>query len=190
MAPMNHSPATIDRRSFLRATAGGTTAIAVASLLPAGCARDYPQAENDAVELDALTPKEYAVLRAAAEAMLVGVPVEASLVARRVDRELAAVGEPVRTDMKSVLGIIQHATLLGGHLSRFTMLSPADRLAYLSGWARSRFALRRAVFQALKGFVHYFAYMDDRTRALTGFEGPWPERMALPVVPVDYGEIA
>ncbi len=187
---MHPRPNELDRRSFLRATAGGTAAIAAASLLPAGCARDYPAAGADGVELAALTPKEYAVARAAAEAMLAGVPVEPATVAQRIDHELAAVGDPIRTDMKTVLGIIQHATPLGGHLRRFTALTPASRLMYLNGWARSRFELRRAAFQALKGFVHYFAYMDDRTRPLTGFEGPWPERMALPVTPVDYGEIA
>lgn len=185
---MNPS-STLDRRSFLRTTAGGTAAIAAASLLPAGCARDYPEAATDGVELVSLTPKEYAVMRAAAEAMLVGVPVEPAVVAQRVDRELAAVGDPVRADMKSVLGIIQHATPLGGHVRRFTALPAADRLAYLRGWGVSRFELRRGAFQALKGFVHYFAYIDDRTRPLTGFEGPWPERFNLPVTPVDYGEV-
>jgi hypothetical protein len=180
----------MDRRSFLRTTAGGTAAIAAASLLPAGCARDYPHAESDSYTLAALTPKEYAVMRATAEALLEGVPVEPSLVAQRVDRELAMVGEPVRTDMKTVLRIMQHATPLGGHLRPFTALTPADRLRYLNGWARSRFDLRRAAFQALKGFTHFFAYIDDRTRGITGFEGPWPERFDLPVVPVDYGEVA
>ncbi len=180
----------MDRRSFLRSTAGGTAAIAAASLLPAGCARDYPQAESDGYTLLALTPKEYSVMRATAEALLEGVPVEPSLVAQRVDAELAAVGEPVRTDMKTVLTIIQHATPLGGHVRRYTALTPADRLRYLEGWARSRFDMRRAAFQALKGFTHFFAWYDDRTRGLTGFEGPWPERFNLPVTPVDYGEVA
>lgn len=179
----------MDRRSFLRTTAGGTAAIAAASLLPAGCSRDYPEADSDGYTLLALTPKEYAVMRATAEALLAGVPVEPSLVAQRVDTELAAVGEPVRTDMKTVLRIMQHATPLGGHLRRYTALTPADRLQYLEGWARSRFDLRRAAFQALKGFTHFFAYYDDRTREMTGFEGPWPERFDLPVMPVDYGEV-
>ena len=184
------SPAIVyGRRSFLRAAAGGTAAIAAASLLPAGCASDYPQAAGDGAELASLSPKEYAVMRAAAEAMLVGVPVEPATVAARVDRELAVAGDPMRADMKTVLQLVEHATPLGGHARRFTALAPAARLSYLNGWARSRFELRRAAFQALKGFVHYFAYMDDRTRPLTGFEGPWTERFALPITPVDYGEV-
>ena len=189
MNPLSSHPG-MNRRSFLRTTAGGTAAIAVASLLPAGCSRDYPAAGTDGYTLLALTPKEYAVMRATAEALLADVPVEPALVAQRVDTELAAVGEPVRTDMKTVLRIIQHATPLGGHLRAYTALEPADRLRYLEGWARSRFGLRRAAFQALKGFTHFFAYYDDRTRPITGFIGPWPELLDLPVKSVDYGEIA
>src|SRR5690606_16941245 len=129
----------------------------------------------DGVELESLTEKQYAVMRAAAEAMLVDVPVEPATVARRVDHELALAGDPMLTDMRTVLGLIEHLTPLGGEFRRFTTLNPEQRLAYLRGWAQSRFELRRAAFQAMKGFVNFFAYMDDRTRALTRFEGPWPE---------------
>lgn len=187
---MHMSDINMDRRGFLRRTAGGATAIAVVSLLPAGCTRDYPQAVGDSYTLKSLTDKEYATARAAAEALLVGVPVTASSVAQAMDRELHAVGEPVRGDMKTVLNLIQHATLLGGHGRRFTALSPAERLAYLQTWAHSRFDLRRAAYQALKGFVVYFAYIQESTRVLTHFEGTWPERgVPIPAYPVDFGEV-
>src|SRR5690606_29012886 len=52
-------PPGIDRRGFLRTAAGGTAAIALASMIPAGCAADYPQATQDGIELQALSPKEY-----------------------------------------------------------------------------------------------------------------------------------
>ena len=169
--------------------AGGTGAIVLASVLPAGCSRDYPQAEEDQANLKALTPKEYAVARAAAEAMLAGVPVSATTVAKRIDQELAAVGDPIRTDMKTVLNLTEHLTPLAGRIRRFTALSPEQRLAYLQTWRRSRFQLRRAAYNALKSFVYFFAYIDDATRPLTRFNGPWPERSRLPVKPVDFGEI-
>jgi hypothetical protein len=185
-----HAPIAVDRRGFLRTVAGGTTAIAVAAALPTGCARDYPQAQQDGHALLALTDKEYAVARAAAEALLVGVPVSAAAVAAAMDRELAVAGEPMRTDMKTVLGLIEHATPLGGRLRRFTALAPAQRRTYLDGWARSRFNLRRGAYQALRGFVVYFAWIQRETRPLTGFTGPWPERVQIPAYPVDFGEIA
>ena len=179
-----------DRRAFLRSTAGGSLAIALATLLPAGCAADYPHAAEDATDLEALTEKEYAITRAAAEALLVGVPVEPKVVATRIDRELAIAGLPMRKDFKTVLGLLEHLTPLGGHVHRFTKLEPAARLSYLNGWGQSRFALRRAAFSALKGFVYYFAYIDPATRALTRFPGPWPERVKIAAYPVDFGSIA
>lgn len=182
-------PPGMDRRGFLRTAAGGTAAVALASAIPAGCAADYPQAASDGVALEALTPKEYAVARAAAEAVLAGVPVPAARVAARIDRELALVGEPIRGDMKAVFGLIEHLTFLGGRVRRFTALEPAERLAYLDGWARSRFTLRRGAFQALRAFVCFYAYCDDATRALTGFPGPWRERVEIPATPVDFGEV-
>jgi hypothetical protein len=180
----------LDRRSFLRTTAGGTVAIAVASVLPAGCARDFPQASQDGYKLLTLTDRQYATARAAADAMLVGVPVTSASVAQAIDRELLAVGDPIRTDMKTVLSLVEHATLLGFHARPFTALNADQQRAYLQTWARSRFDIRRAAYQALKSFVVYFAYIQDSTREMTRFPGPWPERMHLPVTPIDFGEIA
>ena len=180
----------MDRRGFLRTTAGGSLAILAASMLPTGCSRDYPQSGSDAYVLKSMTPKEYATARAAAEAMLVGVPVTSSSVAQRMDLELSRVGDPVRSDMKTVLNLIEHATPLGLHAKRFTALTPDQRRMYLNTWATSRFVLRRGAYQALKGFVSYFAYVQDSTRELTRFPGPWPERMKYPAFPVDFGEIA
>ena len=179
----------LDRRGFLRVSAGGAAAIAFASLLPAGCASDYPQAEQDRTDRKSLTEKEYAVARAAAEALLIGVPVTAAIVAARIDQELAWVGDPIRADMKTVLNLMEHATPLGGRMRRFTALTPEQRLAYLNGWRNSRFQLRRAAYQALKGFVYYMAYIDPATRSLTGFTGPWPERVKIAAYPVDFGEV-
>lgn len=182
-------PPGMDRRGFLRATAGGTAAVALASMIPAGCAADYPQATVDGVTLQTLSPKEYAVVRAAAESILEGVPVPPERVAQRIDRELALAGDPILTDMKTVLALLEHLTLLGGRMRRFTALDVEARVAYLHGWARSRFNLRRAVFQAVRAFVCFFAYSDDATRPITGFTGPWQERIEIPAYPVDFGEV-
>jgi hypothetical protein len=180
----------MDRRGFLRTTAGGTAAIAVASLIPAGCAPRYDERAGDGTALQSLTPKEYAVARAAARAMLVDVPVQPDAVATAIDRELAIAGEPMRTDMKTVLNLMEHGTLLSLQRKRFTHLSPDAQRAVLRDWSMSRFNLRRAAFGALKGFVVYFAYIDDDTRKLTGFPGPWPERVQIAATPVDFGEVA
>lgn len=184
-------PPDLTRRGFLRASSGGAAAAALASVLPVGCARDYPHATADGVRLTSLSDKEYAVARAAAEALLEGVPVEPSVVAAGIDRELGLVGDPVRADFKSVLGLVEHLTFLGGHGRRFTALTPGQRRANLQSWAHSRFTLRRGAYQALRGFVDYFAYIRPETRALTGFAGSWPEQgVRIPATPVDFGEVA
>ncbi|HSL71406.1 MAG TPA: hypothetical protein VK864_14260, partial [Longimicrobiales bacterium] len=100
------------------------------------------------------------------------------------------VGDPVREDFKTVLALVEHLTVLGGQLRRFTRLEPGARLAYLRGWATSRLALRRAAYFALKGFVQYFAFIEPTTRAVTGYTGPWTERATVAPRPVDFGDIA
>lgn len=177
--------AVLDRRGFLRGVAGGGAALVVAGWLPRG-GSSYPAQRG----LRALTAKEHAVVRAAAEALLQGVPVSPAAVADDMDRELALMGEPILSDMKAVLGLMEHLTLLGGRLRRFTALSPEARLAYLNGWATSRFNLRRAAFQALRSLVHFLAWSRDETRPLTGFAGTWPENFDFPAYPVDFGGVA
>jgi hypothetical protein len=180
----------LDRRGFLRNAAGGTAAVALASLLPAGCSADYPQAGADGAKLAALTDKEYAVVRSAAEALLEGVPADPAMIARAIDAELDMAGEPVRGDFKAMLGLIEHLTILQLRRRTFTELTPAARLRYLESWAHSRMALRRGAYQALRSFVVYFAWIRDETRSMTGFAGPWPGRVLVPPTPVDFGEIA
>jgi hypothetical protein len=184
------SDSNLGRRSFLRTAAGGTAAIAAASLLPAGCAREYPQATGAGVRLQALSAKQYAVARAAAEVLVTGVPVSPDRIAAGIDAELAVAGEPALSDMRTVLSLMEHGTALALRPRRFTALSPAARAQVLDNWAHSRFNLRRAAYQALRGFVLYFAYIDDATRRHTGFPGPWPELVQIPAYPVDFGQIA
>jgi hypothetical protein len=183
------SDSMIGRRSFLRTVTGGTAAIAAASLLPVGCSRQYPQAAAAGVKLEALSEKQYAVARAAAEVLVTGVGVTADSIAAGLDAELAIAGEPMLSDMRTVLSLMEHGTVLALRPRRFTALSPSGRAAVLDNWARSRFNLRRAAYQALRGFIIYFAYIDDSTRSITGFPGPWPELVQIPAYPVDFGEI-
>ncbi|MCI0435609.1 MAG: twin-arginine translocation signal domain-containing protein [Gemmatimonadetes bacterium] len=188
--PIQNALPGLDRRGFLRGAAGGGVAVAIASMLPAGCAAEYPQSAVDGIDLHSLTAKEYAIVRAAAEAMLEGVPVTPASVAAAIDRDLALVGDPVRADFKSLLGLVEHLTILRLRRRTFTELDPAARLSYLDDWARSRFALRRGAYRALCGFITYFAWIRDETRALSGFAGPFPERVSIPATPVDFGQIA
>ena len=183
-------PLGIDRRGFLRRTAGGGVALAVASLLP-GCGREATAQGVSAGELRSLTLAEYETARAAAEALLQGGPgVDPAAIARRMDYELWAVGGAIEEDMRTVLQLIERLTPLGGRLRRFSELEPAERLAYLHGWRDSRFNLRRASFNAVKAFVYFFAYSDPATWSVTKFPPPWPGRVQVAIPRIDFGEVS
>ena len=181
-------PPGLDRRGFLRASAGGVVAVGFAALLPAGCSPGAVDAQQ-AAGLRTLSSGEFATARAAAEAMLAGLPIEPERIALRMDHELTLIGGPLARDMKRVLRLLERLTPLAGRLRPFSELEPAARLRYLAGWRDSRFALRRAAFNAVRSFVYFFAYADPATWSLTGFPGPWPERFDMPVQPVDFGPV-
>ena len=163
-------------------------AIALASLLP-GCGRAADARARE--DLRSLTDAEYATVRAAAEALLLGgADVDPAGIAQRIDYELWAVGGAIQEDMRTVLQLLERLTFLGGRVRRFSELEPEERLAYLHTWRDSRFNLRRASFNAVKSFVYFFAYSDPATWAMTGFPGPWPGRVNVPIPAVDFGEIA
>lgn len=188
--PSGTLPPGIDRRGFLRSTAGGGLAIALAAVLP-GCNREAGAQGVRASDLRSLTVSEYETARAAAEALLAGGPgVDAGALALRLDWELWAAGGAIEEDMRTVLQLLERLTPLGGRLRRFSELTSEERLAYLHGWRNSRFNLRRASFNAIKSFVYFFAYADPATWSYTGFPGPWPGRVRVPIPAVDFGEIA
>ena len=185
-APVSFPPG-LDRRGCLRSTAGGTLAIALASLLP-GCGRAADAGGSP--ELRSLTDAEYETVRAAAEALLAGTAAaDPAKIAQRIDYELWAVGGAIEEDMRTVLQLLERLTFLGGRARRFSELSSEQRLAYLHTWRDSRFNLRRASFNAVKSFVYFFAYSDPGMWAMTRFPGPWPGRVSVPVPPVDFGEV-
>jgi len=180
----------MDRRGFLRTGAGGAAAVLLASLLPGACSPGYADTTGQGEPLRSLSPREYAVALAAAEALLIGLPVEPARVATAMDRELSLVGGAIERDMKTVLTLLEHLTPLGLRLSPFSRLSPEARLRYLETWRDSRFSLRRAAFNAVRSFVYFYAYADPATWSITNFPGPWPGRVHIPATPVDFGEIA
>lgn len=181
-------PPGIDRRGFLRASAGGTLAIGLASLLP-GCGRSA--SVRGSVDLRSLTEAEYETVRAAAEALMSGgAPIDPASIATRIDYELWAVGGAIEQDMRTVLQLLERLTFLGGRVRRFSELDPEERLAYLHTWRDSRFNLRRASFNAVKSFVYFFSYSDPATWRMTGFPGPWPGQVNVPVPAIDFGEVA
>jgi D-cysteine desulfhydrase len=114
------------------------------------------------------------VLRAAADALIVPAPDEATLtdLAARIDRYLAPMPQSVLTDVHALIGLIEHGTLpLGGHLHRFTALDRTEREAYLSGLA-ARGGLLAQAYGALRDLCMLGYYQRSATWTALGYEGP------------------
>lgn len=86
-----------------------------------------------------------------------------------VDRHLQALSPEKRREIRALLLLFEHATLLFpargvGGFRRFSSLSDAQRAQVLEGWATSGLYLRRALFSALKGVVVLAYVSDDANR--------------------------
>ncbi len=182
------------RRDFLRRAAYGTAALTVAGWLPSGCAgyQDLVRPE-EAATLRFFDARQMAIFRAVAKRMIPdeeGWPtVEEARVAELVDEELALWRNepplsPVLDDLKLLLSLVEHATLLDGHVSRFTRLAPEAQDDVLASWEASSIEVRRVGFQALKNLVVFTYYDDDRTFAKLSYAGPWHKH--TPQAPLIY----
>jgi hypothetical protein len=100
--------------------------------------------------------------------------VTAGLSGRALDAEMSR--------LQGVLGVQTGAALL--HVvdyapfvfdftfKRFTHMTPAEQDASLEGWMRSRFALRRQAFMALRNLSFLGYYSQEETWPLIGYAGP------------------
>jgi len=168
------------RRRFVQTGLIGTAGLALLGGVLA--ARATRLRSLPARGLAVLTPEEYAVLCAIADricppagqgapgALALGVPAT-------IDAFLAAGPEPLQRDGKTVLFTVENALVSALLLERtrpFTQLTAAEQDAALDAMRDSRLALRRAMFNALKGLCAGFYYADERTWARIGYPGPPP----------------
>lgn len=163
---------TLDRRTFLRGTAGGVAALSVATLLPTGCG-GYPSVAN----LRTLTAKEYAVLRTLIGTCLPpvrGLPSAQDLdIAGYLDRFLAEESATVRKQMKQALLLLEYGGFwYGPERCRFTRMTAGAQEAYLRGWLESSSPFRRQVAQTFRRAAFNTYYGDERTWDAIGYEGP------------------
>ncbi|MFU8804569.1 MAG: hypothetical protein ACNA8W_12220, partial [Bradymonadaceae bacterium] len=103
-------------------------------------------------------------------------------VAHNVDRFLVGMPPEMLTEIGQMFGLIEHGTLLGGRLTRFSNLSPEHRLDFLVG-LRNRGGLLAMAFEGLRALCLLGWYQDDRTWKAIGYDGPMIKRPAPPPVP-------
>jgi hypothetical protein len=167
----------ISRRRFLRTSLWGGALLGSAALVGRHLS-GYHLDPAVAAQLRALSPKELLIFSAVARRMLApdarGAPsadeVQAALF---VDGYLTKLDEGSRADVRALLHLVEHGSgLFRVTFSRFTHMSAEQQDATLADWEKSRMALRRRGFQALKTMAMLGYWRDDRTWPLIGYTGP------------------
>jgi hypothetical protein len=94
-----------------------------------------------------------------------------------IDAALAGMHDDVVTQLHYALLLFEYGPpVFSGHFSTFSGLEAAAQDEYLRGWAESRFATRRLVFQALKNLSYFGYYSQDATWKGIHYDGPWVPR--------------
>ena len=165
--------ARLDRRGFLRCLG----LAAGAGLLPAGCSA--PEFEPPpGLALSTLTPRTYAVLNAASE-RIVGERGAGAIRAGEIDP--AARADDFFASSPALAPRVQQALLalefaippLTGNFASFTALDAEARDDVLDALVRSRFALPRQLFNAVRTFAVIGFYGSRASRTQCGY----PERL-------------
>jgi hypothetical protein len=129
-----------------------------------------------------LTEEEHAVFAAAAARLVPGDgagpgwPSADDLdCAGKVDALMASVHPEVGAEFRQLLRLFESALgglALTGSPAPFTRCSPAAQDARLEAWRRSRVALLRSGYQALKRLAHATYYSSPEIYARVGYPGP------------------
>jgi hypothetical protein len=182
-------PWELSRRAFLQRTLTASAAVALPSVVLAGCRSAYEADLPPDLRLRALSAWEFVVLRAAAGRLLAGAePLDPGAVAARADAHLGTVHDPaVREGVRWVLRIVEYGTPLAGKVQPFSTLGAAAQDGVLQALATSRFLTPRTAFATVKLLSCFFHYTQDATWSALGYDGPWVGRVPLPPYRVDYG---
>ena len=175
----------LTRRKFLKRGLVGGGLLALAGTLPFAF-RTTALGPRPRRELRLLTLEEYAVLAAVAARMAPGggaapawPSAEAVDCAGKIDALLATVHRDVGSDFRRLLRLFESSflgTFVAASPRPFTRATPAEQDARIEAWRRSRFAVLRSGYQALKRLTHAAYYSSPEVYARIGYPDP-------PVVP-------
>jgi len=170
------------RRGILKKTLGGAALLAAAGAVPLALRRTALREVPAGRKLAFFTPAEYSIFAAVADRVLAappelaGAPTPAQVeVALKADAFLAGLPAHDAKEFKQLLALFDNALfslVMGGAPTPFTQKEPEQQDAQLRDWSRSRLAVRRSGYQALKRLIGSVYYGSPATYASVGYPGP------------------
>ncbi len=97
--------------------------------------------------------------------------------AANVDRYVAAMPAPLRTEVHGLFVLVEQGTALGGRVRRLTRLDPSRRRAFLEGLSR-RGGLLAVASRGVRDLCYVGWYQDPRTWPAIGYTGPLVKEQA------------
>ena len=171
----------VDRRRFLKRGLFGGALLVLGGALPF-VFRTTRRGNGPRGALRLLSADEYAVLAAVAGRIVPGdgagarwPEAEALDCAGKIDALMATVHPDVGHDFRRLLRLCESGfvgALTAGSPRPFTRASAAEQDARLEAWRRSRLALLRSGYQALKRLADAVYYSSPEIYPLVGYPGP------------------
>jgi hypothetical protein len=171
----------IDRRRFLKRGLFGGALLVLGGALPF-VFRTTRRGRSPRGPLRLLSADEYAVLAAVVARIVPGDGADARWplaealdCAGKVDALMATVHPDVGNDFRRLLRLCESSfvgTLLAGSPRPFTRAPAAEQDARLEAWRRSRLAILRSGYQALKRLCDATYYSSPEIYPLVGYPGP------------------
>jgi hypothetical protein len=177
-----HSP---ERRSFLKKGIFGAALLLVGGAVPLALRGGIDRARPRGA-LKLLTPHEYAIFAAIAARIVPGdgavstspwPTAEALDCAGKADALMAQAHPKVGAEFRQLLRLFESGfsgLFTNAQPTPFTRLAPAEMDARLEAWRRSRLALLRSGYQALKRLAQATYYSSPEVYARVGYPGPPP----------------
>lgn len=140
-----------------------------------------------------LTRKQLAIVRAVVDTLL---PADGDLPAgtavgvhQRIDEEVWAADDGLRSDLRAAITLVEHVPPVFGFLGRFTTLDPEERLRCFTALLRARPGPLVAAAVALRQMCTLFYYCAPETWPAIGYDGPWVATPRPPDSALRYREL-
>ena len=163
----------MERREFIKVTAGSAAALAAAIAMGEACESQAKPQPNTGRRV--FSHSEAETLSAVAARIVAPLNAEQLQVVPKIDSLLAAADDLTQRDFKQLLwlfGTLFGSLFLEARLVPFVSLEPEAQDKVLAGWRDSRLAFRRSGFQALQRLCLAVAYATPSLYPQIGYPGP------------------